>query len=102
MPLNNSTSVQEVCDLLNEILRADYECTKTLISHRVKCNTTIANHPTVQVQQFDPKQPPMVGLLGFLNGLFGIREDGMGAIIMELDDDDIILRFVPTPDKEPS
>lgn len=96
--LKKVISVDEVCSLLNDMLAADYDCTSSLISQRVQCNDTIANHPTIQVQKYKEDEFPKVGLLGFLNGLFGIREDGMGAICMEVDNGKI-LGFKPTPEE---
>lgn len=95
--LKENISVQDVCDLLNEMLEKDYECIKALIGTRTPCNDVIADHPTIQVRKFD-NEPPKVGLLGFLNGLFGIRKDGMGALCVELDDDGRFVKFKPTPE----
>lgn len=94
--LKETVKVTDVCDLLNEMLNLDYDCTHELISQRMRCNDAIANHPTVQVQQYKDDEFPKVGLLGIFNGLFGIREDGMGAICMEVDNGKI-LGFKPTP-----
>jgi hypothetical protein len=87
----------DVCDLLNELLKLDYECISDLTSHRVKCNDAIANHPTVQVHQYIDDKFPKVGLIGILNGLFGIREDGMGSICCDMDNAGRIIGFKPTP-----
>lgn len=96
--LKESVSVQDVCDLLNEMLKADYGCVEALVSYRAMCSDIIADHPTIQVRKFKDDEFPTVGILGILNGLFGIREDGMGALCMEVDDEDgTILGFKPTP-----
>lgn len=97
--LKESVSVQNVCDLLNEILLKDYDCAHALVSSRVQCNQAIADHASIQVQQYKDDVFPKVGVLGFLNGLFGIRDDGMGAICMEIDNGKI-LSFKQTPPTE--
>jgi hypothetical protein len=99
MALKQNVSAQEVCDLLNEMLKVDYSCTSALFSHREKCNKDMADHPTIQVRQYPDDEYSSVGILGILNGLFGIREDGMGAICMEVEDEKI-LGFKLTPKKE--
>jgi hypothetical protein len=60
----------------------------------------MADHPTIQVRQYPGDEYSSVGILGILNGLFGIREDGMGAICMEIEDDGKIISFKLTPKKE--
>jgi hypothetical protein len=99
--LKQSITPQDVCDLLNEMLKLDYECTYGIATHRQQCNEAIASHPTIQVQQFKGDEFPKVGIVGILNGLFGIRDDGMGAICFDFDDESgKILCFKPTPVKE--
>lgn len=95
--LKESVSPQDVCNLLNELLEKDYDCVHELISYRVKCNQAVADHPTVQVQQLKD-EPFKVGLLGILNGLFGIREDLFGTICMEVDGTRIVT-FKLTPER---
>lgn len=94
--LKESVSISDVCDLLNEMLEKDYDCVYALVNDRARCNRAIADHPTIQVR-YENDDYPSVGLLGFLNGLFGIRDDYMGAICMDIEDDKII-RFMPTPE----
>ncbi len=96
--LKKSITVSDVCDLLNELIALDYDCAQTLISTRVRCNVAVANHPTMQVQHYKSDEFPKVGIVGIINGMFGIREDGMGAICFVVDDKSgKILRFEPTP-----
>jgi hypothetical protein len=98
MSLKESITVQDVCSLLNELLIEDAKCIHDLVNARIICNSKIADHPTVQVQQYKGEQQAKVGLLGIINGLFGIRDDGMGAICVDIDDDDKIIRFKETPE----
>jgi hypothetical protein len=97
--LKKNITPKNVCDLLNEMLELDYSCTEKLIEHRVPCNGKIADHASIQVQQFKTDNSPKVGLIGVLNGMFGVRKDGMGAICYEIDFGKIV-RFKPTPEKK--
>jgi hypothetical protein len=98
MAIKQSVTPQDVCDLMNELLKLDYACASGLINYHQPCNKTVADHPTIQVRQYGDEEPS-VGILGILNGMFGIREDGMGAICYEIDLGEI-LRFIPTPPPE--
>lgn len=91
--LKKSVTPQDVCDLLNEYLKEDPQSCNSLFNHRVICNEKIAGHPTIQVQQYHKDEHPTIGLLGLLNGLFGIHESGMGAICILIGDDKKIESF---------
>jgi hypothetical protein len=73
---------------LNEIHALDPTVLPKLISHRVECNQALADHPTVQVGfcgEFGEMNSGLadkyvVGFMGILNGLFGIRDYGSGYI----------------------
>lgn len=87
-------SPQDVCDLLNELLAKDPESVNELISLRVPCNQEIADHPTVQVMCHPDINKPSVGMLGILNGLFGLNdEDGFGAIVFMTNSDSETCKF---------
>lgn len=92
--LKQFVSIQDVCALLNELVVLDPDCIKAFVFQRVPCNEAVADHPTIQVHQ--PKgEKPTVGLLGILNGIFGIQEDGMGALCAEVDDNNKLIGFRP-------
>jgi len=97
--LKETIKAQDVSDLLNDLLKLDYGCITSLINNRESCNDAIANHPTVQVQQYIDDKFPKVGLIGILNGLFGIAPSGMGAICFETDGSKVI-GFKLTKDAE--
>jgi hypothetical protein len=81
-------TVDEVISLLNEIIKIDEEVIHQLIMYRVPCNETLANHNTIQVDEL------YVGLLGILNGFFGVQEDHTGIIGCVIDTDtNKIIRF---------
>ena len=53
-------------DFLNDLLAKDPVMLNSIMNHYVNCNDEIMDHPTVQVDG------DRVGILGILNGLFGI------------------------------
>ena len=95
MSIKESITIQDVCDLLNEMLKLDPKATKCLAQNKVSCNRSIAEHPSIQVSETD--QGYYVGMVGILNGLFGTGTDNMGAICYKLDDGGNIEGFMPTP-----
>ena len=97
---------EELADLLierlNEITKVDPEAMGRLIAARVPCNEELADHPTVQVRALKG-EPPAVGVLGLLNGLVGIIEDGprksYGLITAIVEDDGTCTRFRRTKEE---
>ena len=90
-------SAEDVCFLLNELLELDPKCAQALLSHRVECNEAVAGHATIQVQQFIDDASPKVGVLGLINGMFGVRTDGRGVICANIDTTGKITEFKLTP-----
>lgn len=88
--LKKSITVHNVIDLLNELSENDMEMMSCLIDARVECNQKTIDHPTVQVTKEDT-----VGLLGILNGLFGVGSNGRGPIGCYVDKEKHV-RFVKT------
>jgi hypothetical protein len=70
--------VDHAIAVLNEIHQADPTVLPALVAYRVPCNRALADHPTVQVGLRDGALKDdldtgyEVGLLGILNGIFGI------------------------------
>ena len=83
--VKKSVTPQEAIDLLNSMLKEDKAATQELFSARAVCNEGLANHPTIQVRKYKKEDIPTVGILGVLNGLFGVNEKGYGAITMVMD-----------------
>ena len=77
--------LQETVDFLNELLKIDPIAITALFSMRIGCNRILANHETVQIFAFDETYF-QVGMVGILNGLFGIDENGWGHISVDYDD----------------
>jgi len=75
----------KVIDYLNELVELDREAMQELVDGRVDCNNQFAEHS-------------VVGMLGVLNGLFGIDPDGCGPIAAVFEDDGTLTGFVCTPE----
>lgn len=82
--IKKTVLINDVIDLLNEMLRIDRKAITTLINNRVPCNEILVNHKTIQVD--NSTDIPQVGILGLLNGLFGIDDkNGAGPIACYVD-----------------
>lgn len=99
--------VSEVVEFLNSLLKYDWEAVQELVQTRVKCNKRLADHPTVQVglnQDDSGVSEYYVGLLGILNGYFGVYDDGpkegWGAIAAVFDENDLLQKFIVLENEE--
>ena len=81
--LKQNVTINEVIELLNGAFEMDSEAMSNLANTRVTCNDVLADHPTIQVGMFDGEYK--VGLIGILNGIFGMEDDGCGAIAGDFD-----------------
>lgn len=68
---------EEFAAFLNELVEADRVFVQALVDHRIPCNETIADHPSVQVGLEDGQY--RAGLLGVLNGFLGTLDSGPKA-----------------------
>jgi len=84
MAIKEFIGVEEVLEVLNRALGADEEGVTALMNQRVPCNEVLEADPTIQVGSYVDERSGekhcSVGVLGLLNGLFGIDEDGWGPI----------------------
>jgi hypothetical protein len=65
---------KRIVDYLNELVSLDNKAIEDLVNTRVPCNQALVNHPTCQVAVTN--EQGRVGLLGLLNGLVGVFDDG--------------------------
>ena len=79
MTIRTQVTLDETIDYLNGLIETDRVAIAALIANRVPCNQQLADHPTVQV--FRQHGGYLVGLLGILNGLFGVFEDMYSPIV---------------------
>ena len=84
---------KQAVEFLNEMVELDHSAMMGLINARVPAGKGLVDHLTVQVGMRNPDNQATLGLLGLLNGMFGVFDDGpkkgFGPITMrcELDDD---------------
>lgn len=91
-------SIEETVNFLNELLKIDPIAITALFSMRIGCNGALADHETVQVLVSSGTYF-QVGMVGILNGLFGIDEHGWGHITIDYDDGKITGFRVLTEDE---
>lgn len=100
IPKRNEVTVDQVVELLNGALLLDRTAITSLVQTRVACTKRLADHQTIQVglaPGFDADDKNLeyeVGVLGLLNGLFGIDERQWGAIAAEMDKAGHVMQFV--------
>ena len=80
MPIREQITIDEAVELLNSAVKADPKAMRNLVEQRMRCNIDMAEHATIQVYKPPGGDVYTVGLLGILNGLFGIDEKGWGVI----------------------
>lgn len=80
--LKQRISIGEMIDFLNSLLKIDYYAVYGLFTTRSFCNDEMAHHSTVQVLEREGNfgREYFVGVLGILNGMFGIDSRGFGPI----------------------
>ena len=83
--IKETVSIDEVIDLLNGAIESDRSAMQNLANARVQCNEELSLHETIQVGVVDGKF--RVGLIGILNGIFGMNEEGCGPIGFQFNDD---------------
>lgn len=88
MAIAESITPEDAIRVLNRALKADPAAVAALALSRTACNQALADDPTVQVL-WERTGGYHVGLLGILNGLFGVDEGGWGAIGADVEDGEI-------------
>jgi hypothetical protein len=83
-------------NFLNALIEIDEPAMRALVETRVPCSMALADHRTVQVQAHDGAEP-VVGVLGILNGLFGVDEEGWGPLTAVFENDGTLACFKRTP-----
>jgi len=88
--MKESITVDDVLEVLNRMLKKDREATnKLFLFGQVTCNGELQADPTIQVRAYEREgcaPPPAVGILGVINGLFGVDEEGYGPIALVTDE----------------
>jgi hypothetical protein len=100
---------EERLQLANDVIRvlnSAVECDKTamhkLTEFRVRCNETLAQHPTIQVRTEKESNSSgaaalidvhRVGLLGILNGILGTDDFKQAYLAGSYDDEGKLIKF---------
>ncbi len=74
--------IEDALDVLNRMLDTDIAATGELVAARVPCSIGLALDATIQVG-IHTLEEATVGMLGVINGFFGVDEGGNGAIVAE-------------------
>jgi len=97
MEKDKEVTVEKAIEVLNRAVKSDPDAMDKLFNHRVPCNEILAEDPTIQVRGHRTKGWSIddtkgivikeesnykVGLLGILNGIFGVDEESWGFISM--------------------
>lgn len=92
----NDALIDRILELMNEAFAADPVAIQNMVETRFACNDELGDHPTIQCGVRSANEVNIlpsqlagienndkvttVGLLGILNGIAGIREDGIGYV----------------------
>jgi hypothetical protein len=98
--MREQVTIDEVIAVLNEALKLDPYALQRLAGTRIRCNGELAHHPTIQVSDglhgvFE------VGLLGVINGMFGVDDQSWGPIAAYYDEG-LLVRFERTHAPDPN
>jgi hypothetical protein len=82
-------TIEHALYYLNELIKLDPDAMHALVETRHPCNEALADHPTTQVIE-NSDGTTSVGLVGILNGLFGVDDDGWGPFTANFDNDRLV------------
>jgi len=77
--IKESITLDEAIAFLNSLIKVDANAMEGLVLHKVPCNDDMVDHETVQVKRTEFEVVGHVGMLGILNGLFGIHGSEAGS-----------------------
>lgn len=76
--IEDPVSVDQAIRVLNQATEDDRQAMAALVEDRIPCSRRLARHPSIQVGRAHGGH--RVGMLGIINGLFGIDDRGYGPI----------------------
>ena len=82
---DNKISAQDAVDYLNSVIECDPLAFRAFMCVRIPCNKKLAEHPTAIVDVWS--EGFQIGLMGLINGMFSLSEEGTGKIWYTMDDD---------------
>lgn len=94
--MKTEVAISDVVDTLNELLAADPAAAQELIGTRISVNSAeLLDHPSIIFRRGDDRYT--MGLIGLINGFFGLHESGFGPIAYEIGEDGKLNKFMQTP-----
>lgn len=80
--IRENITIDEALEVLNRALKADPVAMTALFGHRVGCNKKLGEDPEVQCWDFKKMthEEYDVGVMGIINGLFGVDKNNIGSI----------------------
>jgi len=88
-------SIDETIEYLDSLFVADPRAMRAMLRTLTVCNNALAEHPTAQAWTWG--EDASIGLMGIINGMFGVDGDGRGAIAYCLDEAGELVGFMRTP-----
>lgn len=82
--VENMPAILEAIAVLNRVHEADPTVMPALIALRVPCNEVVAADPSVQVKANEDGTFE-VGILGLINGIFGVDARNVGYVAADVD-----------------
>ncbi len=83
--MSQAITIEHAVAAMNSMHKCDPTALRRLLEYRVSCNEELADHPTCQVGAELNKYD--VGMLGVINGIFGVVDIGSGYIAALVDED---------------
>ena len=84
--ISETINIDDAIEYLNSVLEADPLALRALLCTFIPCNDKLAKHPTAIVSPVW-QEGYTIGMMGLINGMFGIREDNYAAICYKIDMD---------------
>lgn len=95
--MKQQITIDEVIEFLNSLIAIDASAVAELVKTHVPCNEALAEHPTVQAST--DFYGCNVGMLGIINGMFGVDERSWGPICWVTENGKPV-RFQRTPTED--
>jgi calcineurin-like phosphoesterase len=92
MQKRDEISAQFVVDFLNELVRLDKYALTDLMTERVRVSKQFTTHPTVPTKD-DQVDGPEIGMLGVINGMFGLEGETQAIEVVIDKHTDVIIEF---------
>lgn len=86
--MSTAITIDDAIEYLNGLIELDKTAISFILSARFECNIALADHPTVQATSHYGGS--FVGVMGIINGLFGVDNRSYGLIRYVMQDGELI------------